>query len=324
MYPTASSALHAIQALETRLLKQADLVVASSDQDRVYFEDIARGQGFEMRACLVANNAVESHSALFTQWAARKQYVQQQSLHIALFAGSWHGPNLQAVDAIIQAAEQLTNDPQLGGGADWRFVVLGSVGDAYAVKPSGVAALTTVQGMKSGLKFGFHGLVKHWPSVAKRLAGLGARARPLRRGPSGSSCEKIHFTGVVSEAEKAAWLARATVGLNPILTGSGTNLKMAEYAAWGLPVLSTAFGARGGIWKEDSHYGLIDAKGTQDLPLAINNALNYFLQQARQEGVIENRVSCAQATVRQTLDWSVSAKAMRNGINAMVNNNHPG
>jgi glycosyltransferase involved in cell wall biosynthesis len=128
----------------------------------------------------------------------------------------------------------------------------------------------------------------------------------------------------VSEAEKAAWLARATVGLNPILTGSGTNLKMAEYAAWGLPVLSTAFGARGGIWKEDSHYGLIDAEATQDLPLAINNALNYFLQQARQEGVIENRVSCAQATVRQTLDWSVSAKAMRNGINAMMNNNHPG
>jgi glycosyltransferase involved in cell wall biosynthesis len=35
------------------------------------------------------------------------------------------------------------------------------------------------------------------------------------------------------------------LGLNPIDTGSGTNLKLLEYAAAGLPALSTPFGTRG-------------------------------------------------------------------------------
>ena len=36
-----------------------------------------------------------------------------------------------------------------------------------------------------------------------------------------------------------------TIGLNPVLTGSGTNLKLLYYLSHGLPVLSTPFGVRG-------------------------------------------------------------------------------
>ena len=53
--------------------------------------------------------------------------------------------------------------------------------------------------------------------------------------------------GRVSDAELRVWLAAADVGLNPVCSGSGTNLKLLEYAAAGLPILSTPFGGRGGL-----------------------------------------------------------------------------
>jgi glycosyltransferase involved in cell wall biosynthesis len=55
----------------------------------------------------------------------------------------------------------------------------------------------------------------------------------------------VGLTGVVSNAEKASWLEICDVGLNPVVSGSGTNLKLIEYAAAGVPIVSTDFGARG-------------------------------------------------------------------------------
>jgi glycosyltransferase involved in cell wall biosynthesis len=40
-------------------------------------------------------------------------------------------------------------------------------------------------------------------------------------------------------------LGAADVALNPMRIGSGTNLKLLEYLAWAIPVVSTPFGARG-------------------------------------------------------------------------------
>jgi len=57
--------------------------------------------------------------------------------------------------------------------------------------------------------------------------------------------ENVGFTGEIAEAEKSLYLAAADVALNPVCAGSGTNLKMLEYLAAGLPVVSTHFGARG-------------------------------------------------------------------------------
>ncbi|MEJ7584349.1 MAG: glycosyltransferase [Acidimicrobiales bacterium] len=53
------------------------------------------------------------------------------------------------------------------------------------------------------------------------------------------------FTGVIGERSKRALLAAADVALNPMLLGSGTNLKVIEYLAAGVPVVSTGFGVRG-------------------------------------------------------------------------------
>ncbi len=53
------------------------------------------------------------------------------------------------------------------------------------------------------------------------------------------------FAGNVSARIKAKLLAAADVALNPMRTGSGTNLKLIEYLTAGVPVVSTPFGARG-------------------------------------------------------------------------------
>lgn len=55
----------------------------------------------------------------------------------------------------------------------------------------------------------------------------------------------LRCVGVVSDAELRVLLALADVGLNPVTRGSGSNLKMLDYAAVGLPVLTTPFGRRG-------------------------------------------------------------------------------
>lgn len=79
----------------------------------------------------------------------------------------------------------------------------------------------------------------------------------------GSHCEAIRDhrippnvlpLGLVSDATKKLLLGTCDVALAPLRTGSGTNLKVVEYLAAGLPVVTTAVGARGlpheeGIWQ---------------------------------------------------------------------------
>lgn len=55
----------------------------------------------------------------------------------------------------------------------------------------------------------------------------------------------LRVTGFISEKEKLQWLAAADLAVNPMFSGSGTNIKMLEFMAAGLPVVSTPIGARG-------------------------------------------------------------------------------
>ena len=61
----------------------------------------------------------------------------------------------------------------------------------------------------------------------------------------GQASTNVYRVGLVSEAELTALFRATDVGLNPMLRGSGTNLKMLDYAAHGALVLSTEVGARG-------------------------------------------------------------------------------
>ena len=55
----------------------------------------------------------------------------------------------------------------------------------------------------------------------------------------------VVLTGVVSDRGRRTLLSLADLALNPMVTGSGTNLKVLEYLAAGVPVVSTPFGIRG-------------------------------------------------------------------------------
>lgn len=60
-----------------------------------------------------------------------------------------------------------------------------------------------------------------------------------------TSLPNVHVTGQVDEIEKRCLLSAATYGLNPMLSGSGTNIKMFDMMSYGLPVFTTEVGARG-------------------------------------------------------------------------------
>jgi glycosyltransferase involved in cell wall biosynthesis len=66
--------------------------------------------------------------------------------------------------------------------------------------------------------------------------------------------DNVALTGTVSLGFKQAVLSTATAALNPVTTGSGTNLKMLDYFAAGIPVISTSFGARGLGVRPGEHY----------------------------------------------------------------------
>jgi glycosyltransferase involved in cell wall biosynthesis len=57
--------------------------------------------------------------------------------------------------------------------------------------------------------------------------------------------ENVVWTGVIDSQQRRALYQAADIALNPMFSGSGTNLKMLDYFAAGLPVVSTPAGARG-------------------------------------------------------------------------------
>lgn len=76
-------------------------------------------------------------------------------------------------------------------------------------------------------------------------------------------------TGRVPEV--ASYFAAADAGLNPVMRGSGANVKLFEYLAARLPVISTAFGVRGTALQPDVDF-LSYSPGT------LSNTIEQFLR----------------------------------------------
>lgn len=60
-----------------------------------------------------------------------------------------------------------------------------------------------------------------------------------------STLPNVTLTGALSEEQKDCWLGAADFALNPMFSGSGTNIKMFDFMASHLPVITTEVGARG-------------------------------------------------------------------------------
>jgi glycosyltransferase involved in cell wall biosynthesis len=55
----------------------------------------------------------------------------------------------------------------------------------------------------------------------------------------------VRTVGIVSDRRLRTLLRAAQVAFNPMTEGSGTNVKMLDYLASGLPIVTTQIGARG-------------------------------------------------------------------------------
>jgi glycosyltransferase involved in cell wall biosynthesis len=66
--------------------------------------------------------------------------------------------------------------------------------------------------------------------------------------------ENVIRHGVIDAASKNIVLRNATIALNPITAGSGSNVKILEYFSFAIPVLSTSFGMRGIEAREGIEY----------------------------------------------------------------------
>jgi glycosyltransferase involved in cell wall biosynthesis len=91
-----------------------------------------------------------------------------------------------------------------------------------------------------------------WPDLIWRLVGRNPQA--IQQWTKGDA--RIQVTGPVDDA--ITELARAQVGVAPILAGSGTRLKILEAWGAGLPVVSTTLGAGGLAAKDGEHLLLAD------------------------------------------------------------------
>lgn len=108
-------------------------------------------------------------------------------------------------------------------------------------------------------------LRERWPGLVWRL--VGKNPGGVRRYTEGD--ERIQVTGEIPDA--IAELARAKVAVAPLLTGSGTRLKILEAWAAGTPVVSTPLGAEGLPARDGEH--LLLAAGPADFAAAVSRLL---------------------------------------------------
>ena len=109
----------------------------------------------------------------------------------------------------------------------------------------------------------------------------------------------IDATGPVSDRFLASVLRIADLAVNPMAAGSGTNLKMLQYAAAGIPIVSTGFGARGLGFRPGEHYVAMTSSG-----------LAAAVQEAREASHADTakRVERAHSRVVEHFDWPVIAR----------------
>ncbi|MBE9035243.1 glycosyltransferase family 4 protein [aff. Roholtiella sp. LEGE 12411] len=236
--PIGHELLEITRKIEDECCRLSELIMVCSMDDAKTLHQI---YGTDISKILEVPNGVDLETVNYVD--IEKRYLNKQKLGLsgsftAIFMGSWHSPNLEAVWHIFKMAQELP---------DVNFLVIGSVGLAFRDEP-----------------------------------------RPANVG----------FMGAVDEETKNTAFELADVALNPVTFGSGTNLKMLEYFASGIPVISTPTGARGLGIEDGKHCTVVQL---ENFPEAIAN-IKYEDLLAR-----EMRVEAAKRLVQEKFDWQAIA-----------------
>lgn len=127
--------------------------------------------------------------------------------------------------------------------------------------------------------------------------------------PDGNYPPNLIRHGVVDDATKMGILSQADIALNPMAAGSGSNVKVLEYFAYGIPVLSTSFGMRGIQAQAGTHY--LDAS---------LDHFNQALRQAANDMTSPIAIGAAgKALALEKYTWDAIAQPVAENLKAIVN-----
>ena len=129
-------------------------------------------------------------------------------------------------------------------------------------------------------------LSKQCPEIAFLIVGgVGTNISPKDR-------DNVKIFGLVSEEDKEKIFAATDIAINPILHGSGTNIKMFDYLAAGIPTISTPVGARG--IENDGSFVVCDLP---EFPGEIRKLL-------KDEGLYKKLSNSGRALAEKDYDWN--------------------
>ena len=243
--PRREEYLERVREVERQCSLDAELILSVSEEDRVRLMEL---YGVEEKKIMIVRNGMDFRAAASNRLSAEEKKRLKERLGfgntpVALFIGSYHGPNIEALRAIKEIASQCP---------EFLFLIMGSVCDH---EEAGQAPVNV---------------------------------KPL---------------GVLDEDEKIVLLNAADIALNPILSGSGSNLKLLEYIAYGIPVITTPHGNRGYGLRDQEH--LIMAE-VIDFSRIISNSLSAGFP------ALQRMAENAGKFASSRYDWSVIAASLLN------------
>lgn len=113
----------------------------------------------------------------------------------------------------------------------------------------------------------------------------------------------VLVSGFIDNNEKQIYLAAADIAINPMMSGSGTNIKMFDFLAAGLPTISTPVGARG---IENPESFLIAEK--ENFAEVIRNTLSC-------KSLCEKLSENGRSLVKSKYDWNKISQRLGNLVN---------
>ena len=172
---------------------------------------------------------------------------------------------------------------------------------SYGERP---VAIFLASGHRPNLEAAEHvfALARRMPDVDFALVGNLA----LAYAPEHEMPANVRRVGPVSEGARDVWLQSAHVALNPMLYGGGTNLKLLDYFAAGIPVVSTEVGLRGSGAEAERH-ALVAAVDAMDD--AVRRAIAGGPE-------VEAMTRRARELVEARFDWRSLAASLRAAIAA--------
>ncbi len=311
--------IEATRKVEEECCHLSDLIMVCCENDIVGLKELYKVQDDKF---LEVPNGVDLESVKYISLQERR--LNQRKMNVigsftALFMGSWHDPNIEAVNYILEMAQYLP---------DVNFIIVGSVKGALSVYEAPDDKVfwqhTSTLDHRNFLRRLFIDYLQREPDpeasdyyTAQLKDGKITRQELFSQIQTSEEISKlkqersqvpqnVSLMGMVDEEVKNGVLEVVDIALNPMISGSGTNLKMLDYLAAGIPVLSTPFGARGLGLKHEEHCLLAELEA---FPQQIQRLMN------ETDVIKQNRIERARKEVEQRFDWKVIANRFLENFN---------